>query len=121
MGIEEDDDRIKVYIGNRDTVEHYTDESSGDRMIRTLEGKRCTTVVLAPGLTLMEAAHDITHPQGVWAAHSIGTPAWVASTDPDLARLLAGHWKCELREPDPDHQPSDPMYAVAAAGPTVEG
>lgn len=120
MGI--DEHRTTVYIGNRDTIEHYTDLESGDRMVRTLGGKRCTTVVLAPGLTLMEAAQEITHPAGVWANHSAGQPAWVASTDPGLARLLADHWQCELREPEPDHVPSDPMYAVAGGGPdTVEG
>ncbi len=104
MGIEEP--QTIVYLGNRDAVEAFTDPATGDRQQRTLPGKRCTTVQLEPDLTLMQAAHTITHQQGVWAHHSTGTPAWVASTNQALAQLLAAHFKCELRDPEPDHVPS---------------
>lgn len=91
-----------VYLGNREAVEVLTDQASGEKTRSALPGKRCTDVRLAPGTSLMDAAHDITHPQGVWAAHSDSdAPAWVASTNPALAQILAAHWKCELREPQP--------------------
>lgn len=96
-------DRTVVYLGNRAAVE-VVETDNGDRERRELpKGKRCTTVLLAPGLGLMEAAYELTHvTRGVWQAHSnADAPAWVASTDPALASLLASHWKCELREPQP--------------------
>lgn len=106
-------ERTVVYLGNRDAIEIIEETPpAGDEPIRVRrplpEGKRCTTIVLAPGLTLMEAAYDITHTtRGVWQAHSdAAAPAWVASTDPVLAQLLASHWGCELRAPDPG-QPGD--------------
>ncbi len=103
---EEVQEQTVVYMGNRNTIEVVTDPESGARTQRQLDGKRCTTITLAPGLTLMEAANEITHQRGVWTAHSSGSPAWVASTDPALAQLLAAHYKCELRQPEPDHVPS---------------
>lgn len=104
-------ERTVVYLGNRNAVEVVEDptldsEQPGHRIRRPLpKAKRCTTVTLAPGLGLMEAAYDLTHTtRGVWQAHSDApTPAWVASTDPVLAQLLASHWGCELRDPEPDH------------------
>lgn len=95
-----------VYIGNRDAFELVTDPETGERTHRVLEGKRCTTVRIPADFTLMEAAQCITHPQGAWAAHSTGRPAWVASTSAALGQLLAEHWECELRQPEPDHVPS---------------
>ncbi len=114
------DDRVVVYLGNRKAVEVVDDpddlQAAADegrapnRLRRAMpRAKRCTTVVLAPGLTLLEAINDITHAQrGVWQAHSdADAPAWVASTDPALAQFLAAHWKCELRDPEPDHVSGD--------------
>lgn len=110
-----DDGRVVVYLGNRKAIEVVddpddttaADEGRAPNKIRRAmpRGKRCTTISLAPGLTLLEAVNDITHAQrGVWQAHSdAAAPAWVASTDPALAQFLAQHWGCELREPDPDH------------------
>lgn len=109
-----DDTPTIVYLGNRaavesvedpDDVEAATAEERAVNRIRTpLDGKRCTTIVVAPGTTLMDAAYQITHfSRGVWTSHSDAeAPAWVASTDPALAQLLADHYRCELREPDPD-------------------
>lgn len=101
-------ERTIVYLGNRDAVEVITDEDGHTERRAMPKGKRCTTVALAPGLSLMEAAYDITHAsRGVWNAHSdAAAPAWVASTDPALASLLASHWKCELRDPEPADQPA---------------
>ncbi len=107
-------DRVIVYLGNRAAVESVEDpddvdtaaaeERAVNRVRTPLEGKRCTTVTLAPGLKIMDAAFEITHPsRGVWSAHSdADAPAWVASTDPALAQLLAAHYGCELRDPEPD-------------------
>jgi hypothetical protein len=98
-----------VYLGNRHAVETIRDEDGTPQRRVMSPAKRCTTVVLPAGTTLFDAAHDIVHSRGVWQAHSdADKPAWVASTDPDLAKLLASHWGTELRDPDPDHgQPTD--------------
>lgn len=101
MGVAVQEQTI-VYLGNREAVEVLTDTESGEKTRIPLDGKRCTSIQLAPGLPLLEAAHDITHSQGVWTGHSDGTPAWVASTNSALAQVLAAHWGCELREPDPE-------------------
>ncbi len=113
------DERIVAYLGNRKAVEVVEDPDdiktaadegrAANRIRRALpRAKRCTTVSLAPGLTLLEAINDITHAtRGIWQAHSdADAPAWVAATDPALAQFLAAHWKCELREPNPDHAAS---------------
>ncbi|MGI5155806.1 hypothetical protein [Microbispora sp. CA-102843] len=83
-----------VWLGNRRAV-HGEDR-------QPLKGKLVTTVVIPDGRTLLEAAQEITHSQGVWAAHSDApAPAWVASTDPALAALLGQHYGCEVRDPQP--------------------
>jgi len=87
-----------IYLGNRNAIQTI----DGER--KPVPGKRCTTVVLRPDASVMEAAQEITHAQGVWTAHSDGTPAWVAASGPlasALGPLLAAHYKCELREPEP--------------------
>lgn len=121
MGTEEVEERTVVYLGNRSAVEAVTDPETGQPGRRWLDGKRCTTIVLAPGLSLMEAANEIAHSNGVWAAHSREgtTPAWVASTDPALAQLLATHFKCELRDPEPDHVASGDVGMPATVGEVV--
>jgi hypothetical protein len=121
------EDRTVVYLGNRNAIESVEDpndveaagqeERSVNRMRTPLPGKRCTTVILAPGTKIMDAAYEITHAtRGVWQAHSdADAPAWVASTDPALAQLLAAHWGCELREPEPEtDQPTTEPAADAA-------
>jgi hypothetical protein len=104
-----------VYLGNRAAVEERadpddTEEAAADqgrplnRVRVALPGKRCTTISIPADMGLLDAAYSITHPQrGVWAAHSDkDSPAWVASTNPALADLLAAHWQCEKRDPEPD-------------------
>jgi hypothetical protein len=115
MASTDTDDRVVVYLGNRKAIEVVEDPDdlnaaaegrAPNRIRRALpRGKRCTTISLAPGLPLLDAVTDITQAhRGVWQAHSdADTPAWVASTDPALAQFLAAHWKCELRDPEPDH------------------
>jgi hypothetical protein len=90
--------RTVVYLGNRNTISVI----DGERV--PAAGKRCTTIVLRPDATLLEAAQEITGANGVWQAHSDGTPAWVAAEGPlgeALAQLLSAHYKIEVREPDP--------------------
>lgn len=106
--------RTTVYLGNRNGIEVLPDPDSDDgatvrRQIQGGSKKRCTTIVLAPGVTLMEAAVQITDPgRGVWQAHSDDdAPAWVAVDGPQaeaLASLLSAHYGgIEVRDPDPDH------------------
>src|SRR2546430_12005761 len=117
MGAEDNAEPTVVYLGNRNAVEVLDDKddllAAADegrapaRIRQALPGKRCTTVSVPAGLSLMEAAYDITHStRGVWPAHSDdAAPTWVASTDPVLAQLLAAHWGCELRDPEPQAEP----------------
>jgi len=81
-----------VYLGNHQPITQTRNQ-------RTPIGeKRCTTVTPPDGMSLVAALTDITHPS-LWSAHSDApTPAWVASTNPALAALLAEHWGCELRD-----------------------
>lgn len=84
--------RAVVYLGNRQAVEGI------DRT--PLPGKLRTTV-LVDASDLRAAVVEITHPGGVWAAHSdADAPAWVASTNDQLAAMLSAWWGCEQREPD---------------------
>ncbi len=106
MGTEENEDHTVVYLGNRDTIEAHYDPETGKRTVTAHPGKRCTTVKIPAEMSILAAANEIIHPNGVWTAHSTGTPAWVASTNQGLAQLLAAHFKCELRDPEPDHVPS---------------
>ncbi len=90
--------RTVVYLGNRDVVSVI----DGERV--PTKGKFCTTITVRDDASLMEAAQEITAANGVWQAHSDGTPAWVAAEGPlgdALAQLLAAHYHIEIREPDP--------------------
>lgn len=88
---------VTVWLGNRDAIELIDGERT------PLPGKRCTTVIPPEGLTIAELIHDLTHPQGIWQAHSDAAgPAWVASTDPDVAAAIAAVYGCPTRDPDPE-------------------
>ncbi len=93
-------ERTVVYLGNRKPISVI----EGERVPGT-PGKRCTTVSLRPDATLLEAVQEIVSPQGVWQAHSDAeAPAWVAAQGPlaePLTQLLASHYRCEVREPEP--------------------
>lgn len=120
---EETPDRTVVYLGNRNTIqiledpEHPGDPAKSTRSkVTTAPKKNITAINLAPGLSLLEAAVQITHTtQGVWQAHSDDDkPAWVASTDAGLARVLSDHWGgIEVR--DPDHELAQAALSGAAA------
>ncbi len=110
------DGRTVVYLGNRQAIQVLEDPDDAEaaareeravaRLRSPIAGKRRTTVLFPVGTTLMDAAAQITHGQGVWQAHSdADKPAWVASTDPALAQLLGAHFGCEVREPLHDGEP----------------
>lgn len=109
-----------VYLGNRNAIqilENPDDPSHHQRWPVDGPIKNLTAVTLAPGLSMLQAALQITDPgRGIWQAHSDDpAPAWVASTDPGLARVLSDHWGgIEIREPD--HE-----LAAAALGSTPAG
>ncbi|GGK61474.1 hypothetical protein Sme01_03180 [Sphaerisporangium melleum] len=89
-----------VWLGNRKAVE-VTRKSDGSAERRPLKGKRCTTVSPPEGQPIGDTFTAITGAGGLWPYHSDApAPAWVASTDPALAQLLASHYGCELRDPE---------------------
>jgi hypothetical protein len=94
-----DTDRTTVYLGNHNIITVIDGEQVA------VDGKGCTTVKLQPGQPLWEALQDIASPNGVWANHSAdAAPAWVAAQGPlaePLTHVLAAHYKCEIREPQP--------------------
>jgi hypothetical protein len=93
-------ERTVVYLGNRNAVAVQDGERVPD------PGKRCTTVSLPGDRPFLEALTDIAGPNGLWANMSFDlAPAWVAASGPlaePLTRMLAAHYGCEIREPDPD-------------------
>jgi hypothetical protein len=118
-----------VFLGNRGAVDTITDEKKLAKMspeqiaeqgiprkqIPIPVPKACTRVNIEPGLKLLDAAATITGPDRIWARCSTDeAPAWVASSDPMLARVLADHYGCELREVELDH--GDYQVADDAAG-----
>jgi hypothetical protein len=123
---EETPDQTVVYLGNRNAIqiiENPDDPSDFTReAIKGAPKKNMTAVTLAPGLSLLQAAVQITDPaRGVWQAHSDDeAPAWVASTDAGLARVLSDHWGgIEIREPD--HELARVAFgAVPADAPAVD-
>lgn len=126
---------IIVALGNRHGIEMVPDPADSEevaaadgralrkvaRLIGQAGDKRCTTVVI-PGTTgLIGALTDITAATGIWANHSgADAPAWVASTNPRLAEVLAEHYGCEVREYDPDHQPTPALSPAAPAAVDLE-
>ena len=100
MSDEQTAEQTTVYLGNRNTIA----VEGGERV--PYPGNRCTTVRVRADATLMEAIQEITSPNGVWPAHSDATaPAWVAAEGPlagGITTLLASHYGCEVREPNPE-------------------
>jgi hypothetical protein len=82
-----------VWLGNHNAVQTV------DGQRQPLDGERVTIVHPPAGLTTAELIHDLTHDRGIWAAHSdADAPAWVASTDPDLATVISGLFGCPIRD-----------------------
>lgn len=92
-----DADRTVVYLGNRQAINRAEDTID--------KGKFCTTVRFPPERGLLEAVNDIMGPAGIWAHMSAApAPAWVAAEGPlaeAVTMLLAAHYRCEIREPEP--------------------
>lgn len=91
---------LTVYLGNRDAIDSATGKALPP-------GKRCTTVRPPEDRAPGDLFREITAPGGVWARHSAGPPAWVAVDGPSkqasaLATLLAAHWDCDIRDPEPE-------------------
>ena len=88
---------IVVHLGNHQPIE-ILEDPAGTKTRHPVAGNQVTTVIPPDNAALGEMFRDITHPS-LWASHSDApTPVWVSSTDPDLGRLLAKHWYCELRD-----------------------
>lgn len=92
-----------IYLGNHAAL----DNDPGSKQGTVLDGKYCTTVSPPPDASLSEAYADITAAGGLWSRHSAAPAAWVAVDSEDskaafaLAELLASHFGCEIRTPDP--------------------
>lgn len=123
--------RAIVYLGNRNVIEVLADPDDAEaalaenRPVKTdrvphTDGpkKRCTTVIIPADWTLLDAVNNLTHPtRGTWQQHSDDeTPAWVASTWPELSTLLSAQWGgIEIREPDPAPVGEPPADTTAEA------
>lgn len=108
-----------VWLGNHNAVERPHDPGDIEaaqaeqrpvkQLTNNLPGKRATYFVVPaevrPGepMTLGEAFTTLIHPKVWWSHSDDDAPAWVASSDPLFGQLLAEHWRCELRQPDPDN------------------
>lgn len=85
-----------VWLGNPSGVDHVrtgeVDERGEHVTARTpLDGERVTTVHLADG---DDPAVTVAH---LWPYHSDADgPAWVASTDPDVAQVLGARFRCNV-------------------------
>ncbi|WP_141576129.1 hypothetical protein [Actinomadura sp. WMMA1423] len=99
-----DDEQVVVYLGNRAAVDIRRGDDGTVTRTPLPEGRRCTTVRPPAGTSLGEIFTTITAPGGAWAYHSDGAPAWVASTNPAVAQFLAAHYRCEVRDPEPDEE-----------------
>ncbi len=95
-----DEEQTIVYLGNRQPYVYGPGERTAEA------GKFCTTVKIPASHALMEAIHDIVGPSGIWATLSAdAAPAWVAAQGPlgaAIAGVLASHYRCELRDPEPE-------------------
>jgi hypothetical protein len=94
-----------IYLGNHAAI----DNDPGPDQGTVMDGKHCTTVAPPQDASLADAFSEITRPNGVWSRHATAPPAWVAvDADGDadqasaLATLLASHYGCDIRDPDPE-------------------
>lgn len=102
--------RTIVALGNRAAVEvirGQDDAGNPTENRRTITGaprKNKTEIRIRPDANLLEAVTEVV---ALWKYHSDDTsPAWVASTNPQLAQMLAAQWSCEIRDYEPDHDAS---------------
>jgi hypothetical protein len=86
-----------AFLGNHKVHLADTDEKP--------KGKHRTEVMPHPDRDdVAEVFADITGARGIWAKHAAAgsKPAWVASDNPDLAKLLSAFYGCQIRKPLPD-------------------
>lgn len=67
----------------------------------TVDLTAVTAVEVPDSKSLDHAVRDITHPDGLWRAHSAEpAPAWVeCKADPELEAALAGQFGCPMGRP----------------------
>lgn len=115
---------IKVALGNRDAhIEDTVDagtKTERREFVPLPKGKRAVQVEGDPtdGATLGSVFGDIVHPKGIWTHHAANgaTPAWVASSHPALAQMLADHFGgIEVRDLE-DWEPGPPKGGGSARG-----
>lgn len=82
-----------VILGNRKAIEVVPDpDNPGERTRRRVTGnrKRYTRIVIPPQTGLLEGVRNI---MAAWAQMSDApAPAWIASSDPATAQILAQEW-----------------------------
>lgn len=99
-----------IWLGNHAAVDHIPTGEIDDRgepvRARTpIDGKRYTIAEPPDGAPMAAIIADLT---AIWAHHSDAeSPAWVASTDPELTWLLSKMWCCEARVPEPLRVPQE--------------
>lgn len=93
-----DDARIVVHLGNIDAKGGTTD-AKGVLTSTHVPGERVTDIGFHKGTSVMEALRMITDEQGIWQAQSWAPPAWVESTHPGLAAVLAEQYGCPVGRP----------------------
>ena len=91
-----------AYLGARRAFNDHPQHDDGtvkdlaDRDV--IEADTYTHVDAPPNKSVLQVAHEITAPTGIWASHSPDeAPAWVASDNDALAAILADHYGCEIR------------------------
>lgn len=115
--VENVDDVVRIWLGNRAAIEVVEDTEAAAKLTkkeieqggvptqrRPIPVKKAATFVrLVPGTKLFDGIRDVL---ALWPNVSDApAPAWVASTDPRYAELLAEHFAgeghtVEVREPE---------------------
>jgi len=89
-----------ILLGNKNAGERVKPSDEYPDGWRAIPGNQVTTVTVPDSWDLGDILRGITHPDGVWAAHSQdNAPAWVEADDETLATLLAAQYKCSVGRP----------------------
>lgn len=99
---------VIVYLGNHQTIDRIPVKDAdgnhtGEHNIVDIPGKNRTEYAPPAEWSVADIVTDLARTWSV--AHSPAPPAWVASTDPQLAVVLGAAFGCPVREVDLDHQP----------------
>lgn len=96
-----------IYLGNHATIDKVpVDQGDGTHTydIREVPGKNRMEFSTPDDWTRKEILTELGN---TWPWHSAADrPAWVASTDTDLAAAAGALLGCEVRDLDLDHQPT---------------